>query len=69
MSCAKHNLRMIRLVLRGRIHTPEHAALLADVRRCRRCGHPELSLPVHSYVRIPRARAESVQQRLQAGRS
>jgi hypothetical protein len=69
MSCVKHNLRMVRLVLRGRTQTPEHAALLADVRRCRRCGHPERTLPVHSYVRIPRARAESVQQRLHAGRS
>ena len=57
---------MIRLVLRGRVQTPEHAALLADVRRCRRCHHPEpaTSLPVHSYVRIPRARVELVDERL-----
>ena len=54
---------MIRLVLRGRVQTPEHAALLADVRRCRRC-RPQSPLPVHSYVRIPRARVELVDERL-----
>ncbi len=40
MACLKHNLRMVRLVLRGRMYTPEHAELLADVRRCRRCPEP-----------------------------
>ena len=69
MSCLRHDLRMIRLVLRGRVQNPEHAELLADVRRCRRCGHPERTLPVHSYVRIPRARVERVDERLRVGRS
>jgi hypothetical protein len=69
MSCAKHNLRMVRLVLRGRMRTPEHAALLADVRRCRRCGHPDRSLPVHSYVRVPKPRLEPVLDHLRANRS
>ncbi|GAA1145316.1 hypothetical protein [Nocardioides aquiterrae] len=64
MTCYRHNLRMIGLVLRGRAGTPEHAALLADVRRCRRCHRSQQTLPVHSYVRIPRARVELVDERL-----
>ena len=64
MACVEHNVRMIRLVLRGRVRTPEHAALLADVRRCERC-HPPGSQPE---VRIPRPRVELVDERLHVGR-
>lgn len=71
MTCARHNLRMIRLVLRGRARTPEHAALLTAVRRCRRCHTETLPAPkpaVHSHVRIPRPRLELVDDRLRVGR-
>jgi hypothetical protein len=68
MTCTRHNLRMIVLVLRGRMHTPEHAALLADVRHCPRCARSDRPLPVRSEVRIPRARVELVHKRLHIGR-
>lgn len=40
MTCAKHNLQTLWAALRGQVGTPEHAALLADVRRCHRCSRP-----------------------------
>lgn len=67
MTCARHQLRMIRLVLHGRVQTPEHATLLADVRRCERC-HPSGSLPVDPDLRIPRPRVELVDERLHVER-
>ncbi|MGY2701555.1 hypothetical protein ACVW2K_001139 [Nocardioides sp. HB32] len=63
MTCVKHNLRMVRLVVGGRTRTPEHAALLTAVRRCRRCNPPALP-PLRSRVWVPRARVELVDERL-----
>jgi hypothetical protein len=60
MTCAKHNLRMVRLALRGRVGSPDHAALLADVRRCPRCSTPAgVAAPPHrSEARVSRVRVE-----------
>jgi hypothetical protein len=38
MTCLRHDLRMISLVLRGRVRGPEHSRLLRDMRACRACG-------------------------------
>lgn len=74
MACVKHNLAMVRLVLRGRVQTPVHAELLADVRRCRRCGDPT---PVGRHAdrrqhaeppRVPQVRVEQSIRQLEDSR-
>jgi hypothetical protein len=60
MACLKHNVAMLRLVLRGDIRGPKHAQLLADVRRCRWCKQP--AAPTHRRQRasspVPQPRSE-----------
>jgi hypothetical protein len=60
MTCAKHNLRMVGLALRGWTGSRAHAALLADVRRCPRCAPPApVARPAYRpEPRIPRVRVE-----------